>query len=52
MLQNTTKSCTIKQQDQYIQKQNKKKIKLKIPANWDQKRVFWNYQYQGNPETW
>ena len=25
--------------------------KLKIPENWDQERVCWNYQSWGNPET-
>ena len=31
---------------------NKKRYrKLKIQANWNQKRVCWNYQSWGNPET-
>ena len=31
---------------------NKKRYRnIKRPANWNQKRVCWNYQSQGNPET-
>ena len=25
--------------------------KLKILAKWNQKRVLWNYQFRGSPET-
>ena len=32
-------------------KAKKKTSQIKRPSNWDRKRVFWNYQSQGNPET-
>ena len=30
---------------------NKRHRKLKIPVNWNWKRVWWNYQCQGSPGT-
>ena len=29
----------------------KKDIKTKRLENWNRKRVLWDYQYRGNPET-
>ena len=51
MSQNTTQYGTIEQLYPDISKQQKNTLKLKIPANWDQERVCWNYQSRGNPET-